>query len=34
MGKSTQDPLNYAGQQIGGAITFLFWLWLYTILGC
>ena len=34
MGKSTQDPLNYAGQQIGGVITFLFWLWLYTILGC
>jgi hypothetical protein len=34
MGKSTQDPLDYAGQQIGGAIAFLIWVWLYTILGC
>lgn len=28
------NELEEAGAAIGGAITFLFWLWLYTIAGC
>ncbi len=34
MGSRSKDPLGDAGKAIGGAVAFLLWVWLYTILGC